>query len=85
MLDGSLYFMPVALGPRYLLGEKIISSVLSWSTMRPLACSHDRHSSSFEEAFVTALYGVAETKRMAPSSTYSERAEWDHDLLCVRR
>ena len=79
MLEGSVYFMPFALGPRYLLGEKIISSVLSKSTVSPLAFSHLRHSSSLEEALVVALYGVAETERMAPSSTYNERAECDHD------
>ena len=29
VLEGSVYFAPLAFGPRYLGGEKIISSVLS--------------------------------------------------------
>ena len=85
VLWGSVYFAPCALGPRYLLGEKIISSVLSKSTLSPLAWSHLRHSSSFDIAFVAALYGVADTVSMAPSSTYSDRDEWCHEELRVSR
>ena len=70
VLEGSVYFIPFAFGPRYLLGEKIISFVLSKSIASPFACSHLMHSSSLAEAFAVALYGVAETVRIAPSSTY---------------
>ena len=66
---GSVYAVSVILGPRYLLGEKIISSVLSKSAVSPLVCSHLRVSSNFEIAFLVALYCVAEIERMAPSST----------------
>jgi hypothetical protein len=41
-------------------------------------CSQFRLSSNFETAFLVALYGVAETARIAPSSTYSDRDEWAH-------
>ena len=77
--------MPFALGPRYLSGEKIINSVLSKSTSSPLALSHLRQSSSFDVALVAALYGVADTVSMAPSSTYSDSDEWRQKELRVSK
>ena len=82
---GSVYAASVTLGPRYLEGEKIINSVFSKSAVSPLVCSHLKVSSSFEMALVLALYGVAETERIAPSSTYKERDECCHVELWVRR
>ena len=73
------------LGPRYLLGEKIISSVLSKSTVNPFVCSHSSTSSNLALAFMVALCGVAETDRMAPSSTYRDREECFHEALRVSR
>ena len=82
---GSVYAVSVTLGPRYLVGEKIISSVFSKSAVSPLVCSHFKVSSSFDMAFVQALYGVAETESIAPSSTYKERDECVHAELRFRR
>ena len=53
--------------------------------MRPLLLSQVRTSSNFDLAFVLALYGVAETKMIAPSSTYSESEECVHLELRVSR
>ena len=81
---GSVYAVS-SLGPQYLGGEKIISSVFSKSAVRPFWCSQLRVSSNFEMAFLQALYGVADTAIIAPSSTYRERDEWVHVELSLRR
>ena len=81
---GSVYAVS-QLGPRYLFGEKIMSSVFSASVWRPFVSSHRRDCSSFEMAFSHALLGVAEIARIAPSSTYSESDECVHVALRERR
>ena len=77
--------MALGFGPRYLGGEKTISSVLSQSIVRPLTCSQFSTSSSFVLAESMALYGVADTARIAPSSTYNDREAWVHEALSVSR
>ena len=84
-LDGSVYAVPVALGPQYLHGENIISSVFSKSTLSPFWWSHSRLSSSFAIAFVAALYGVADTVNMAPSTTYNDSDECLQEELRVSK
>ena len=42
-------------------------------------------SSSFDWAFWAALYGVAETARIAPSSMYRDSDEWVHVVLSVSK
>ena len=82
---GSVYAVSLTVGPRYLGGEKIITSVFSASVERPLRASHLSDSSSLETACSVALRGVADTARMAPSSTYMESAACSHDLLVCKR
>ena len=83
--DGSVYAVSLTIGPRYLGGENIITSVLSASVDKPFVLSHLSDTSSFEMACSVALRGVAETARIAPSSTYIESAACSHDLLVWRR
>ena len=72
-------------GPRYLGGENTITSVLSASVDRPLHASHLSVVSSFDMACSVALRGVAETARIAPSSTYIESAACTHALLACSK
>ena len=80
-----MYAVSLTIRPRYLGGENTITSVLSASVNKPLLASHLRDSSSLEMACSVALRGVAETARIAPSSTYMESTACSHDLLAWRR
>ena len=77
--------MSFVFGPRYLGGEKIISSVLLKSAVRPLVLSQVSDCSNLEMALCAALMGVAETAKIAPSSTYRERAACDQCELSVSK